>query len=56
MKKIFVITVLLVAATKSVAEETYTWSVVPQFAGIVVHRDWTPFCAPLKKILDIILP
>jgi len=24
------------------AKESYTWSVVPQFPGLVIHSDWTP--------------
>ncbi len=36
-------------ASVSQAGETYTWSVVPQFTGIVVHRDWTPFLRAIEK-------
>jgi len=31
------------------AKETYIWSVVPQFTGIAVHRDWTPLLNAIEK-------
>jgi len=31
------------------AEESYTWSVVPQFTGIAVHRDWSPLLHAIEK-------
>ena len=31
------------------AKESYSWSVVPQFTGIVVHRDWTPLLQAIQK-------
>ena len=31
------------------AKDTYIWSVVPQFTGIAVHRDWTPFLNAIEK-------
>lgn len=36
-------------ATTVHAEVTYTWSVVPQFTGIAVHRDWTPLLKAIEK-------
>jgi len=31
------------------ASEVYSWSVVPQFTGIAVHRDWTPLLQAIEK-------
>ena len=31
------------------AEKTYIWSVVPQFTGIAVHRDWSPLLHAIEK-------
>ena len=33
----------------SFAKEIFTWSVVPQFTGIAVHRDWTPLLHAIEK-------
>lgn len=33
------------------ARESYIWSVVPQFTGIAVHRDWTPLLRHLEERL-----
>lgn len=33
------------------SRETYVWSVVPQFTGIAVHRDWTPLLRYLESVL-----
>lgn len=31
------------------AKDTYIWSVVPQFTGIAVHRDWTPLLNAIEE-------
>lgn len=36
-------------ASFAAEKQTYTWSVVPQFTGTVVHRDWTPLLNVLEK-------
>lgn len=40
---------LLIAGVPVHAEESYTWAVVPQFTGTVVHRDWTPLLQAIEK-------
>lgn len=39
---------LLTSTSFADAETIYTWSVVPQFTGTAVHRDWTPFLDKLQ--------
>ena len=31
------------------AEKPYIWSVVPQFTGVAVHRDWSPLLRAIEK-------
>lgn len=45
----FLIVYLGFTAFTAHAEEIYTWSVVPQFTGIAVHRDWTPVLEAIEK-------
>lgn len=30
-------------------KQTYTWSIVPQFTGLAIHRDWTPILDYLNE-------
>ena len=39
---IFVFVIQFMFSQSVVADTTYIWSVVPQFTGTAVHRDWTP--------------
>jgi len=47
-KRIF-IGLSFILALSAEASEVYSWSVVPQFTGIAVHRDWTPLLRAIEK-------
>jgi phosphonate transport system substrate-binding protein len=41
---------LLFCSQTAYAEISYTWSVVPQFTGTTIHRDWMPLLKRLEAV------
>lgn len=44
-----IVAALLFYVYPACAQTTYVWSVVPQFTGTAIHRDWTPLLKALEK-------